>query len=381
MLHHVLSLLLVPILSLNLLSGLFSSMLRIDGTAMVPTLEDRDIVHYEKIGAEDMRRFDLVICRYPGRGDTLFVKRLIGLPGDVVEIRDNVLYVNGVGYSESYVDQQPPLPAVEVPDGCYFVAGDNRMNSHDSRHSDVGPLTADLIVGRVTDVRGKDDWTPATPAPISSSEPAAEPDDALPVLSDSGISDDAGLSPSDWPWADLPWVSIITDDSYALAGTAAGAPAIPADLAAILCREAAANRLHPAFLAAVIAAESGFDPQAVSRAGNQGLMQLTPHTARELADTINQFSSQPIVLEESSLLDPNVNVRLGAYLISDLSYRYNGNPVLIATAYHIGDRMTDHILTSGGTAVPTDGTIPYVRRVLQYYEAYLPLFQSVSDGH
>ena len=52
----------------------------------------------------DPERFDIVICRYPGRGDTNFVKRVVGLPGDVVEIREGYLYVNGEKYEEAYID-------------------------------------------------------------------------------------------------------------------------------------------------------------------------------------------------------------------------------------------------------------------------------------
>ena len=52
------------------------------------------------------QRFDVVICRYPGRGDTNFVKRVVGLPGDTIEIRDGYLYINGDRYEEPYISDE-----------------------------------------------------------------------------------------------------------------------------------------------------------------------------------------------------------------------------------------------------------------------------------
>ena len=54
----------------------------------------------------DPQRFDVVICRYPGRGDTNFVKRVVGLPGDTVELREGYLYVNGEKYDEPYINDE-----------------------------------------------------------------------------------------------------------------------------------------------------------------------------------------------------------------------------------------------------------------------------------
>ena len=103
-------------------------LVRVDGTSMLDTLQDKEIMFVTKTGYSslwlslpwqddetkeaapkftffgDPARFDVVVCRYPGRGDTNFVKRVVGLPGDTVEIRDGYLYVNNERYEEPYVN-------------------------------------------------------------------------------------------------------------------------------------------------------------------------------------------------------------------------------------------------------------------------------------
>ena len=101
-------------------------------------------------------RFDVVICRYPGRGDTNFVKRIVGLPGDIIELRGGYLYVNDKLYEEPYIDDAyrsgwlNTFGPYIVPDGEYFVMGDHRNNSNDSRSQ--GPITRDMIIGHVRTV-------------------------------------------------------------------------------------------------------------------------------------------------------------------------------------------------------------------------------------
>ncbi len=102
------------------------------------------------------RRFDVVICRYPGRGGTNFVKRVVGLPGDTVEIRNGYLYINGGKYDEPYIRDEYRNGSLNtfgpytVPEGEYFVLGDHRNNSNDSRLQ--GSLPRDMIIGHVRTV-------------------------------------------------------------------------------------------------------------------------------------------------------------------------------------------------------------------------------------
>ena len=102
------------------------------------------------------QRFDIVICRYPGRGDTNFVKRIVGLPGDTVAIRNGYLYVNEIRYDEPYISDQyregwlNTFGPYTVPAGEYFVMGDHRNNSNDSRSQ--GTISRDMIIGHVRTV-------------------------------------------------------------------------------------------------------------------------------------------------------------------------------------------------------------------------------------
>ena len=117
--------------------------------------EDKENAPKFTIG-EGPQRFDVVICRYPGRGDTNFVKRVVGLPGDTIQVIDGYLYVNGEKMDEPYINDAyrsghlNTFGPAEVPEGQYFVMGDHRNNSNDSRS--VGPIDRNMIVGHVRQV-------------------------------------------------------------------------------------------------------------------------------------------------------------------------------------------------------------------------------------
>ena len=127
---------------------------RVDGSSMSATLANGEVMFVTKpeylMG--DPQRFDVVICHYPNRGNTNFVKRVVGLPGDTVEIKEGYLYVNGEKYEESYITHRPDyqLSAYTVPEGQYFLLGDNRSNSNDSHI--IGPIDRDMIKGHVRSV-------------------------------------------------------------------------------------------------------------------------------------------------------------------------------------------------------------------------------------
>ena len=158
--------------------------IRVDGNSMYPTLHDGEFMYVSKldygssffgipftgigtyftVGGEP-ERFDVVVCNYPNRlgkhGERLnFVKRLVGLPGDTVAIRSGFLYVNGEKYDEPFLAEYiaEDFGPYTVPEGYYFVMGDNRNNSNDSRAT--GPITRDMIVGEVKGVIWRS--TPAT---------------------------------------------------------------------------------------------------------------------------------------------------------------------------------------------------------------------------
>lgn len=147
-----------------LLKAFVGSPVVVDGNSMYPTLHNGEIMIMSKLhygtsyffnqpivlGGEP-ERFDVVVCRYPDRGSTNFVKRVVGLPGDTVQISGGYLYVNGVKYTEKflsarmYSDYGPYI----VPEGHYFLMGDNRNNSNDSRSSHVGAVPRNMILGKV----------------------------------------------------------------------------------------------------------------------------------------------------------------------------------------------------------------------------------------
>jgi len=94
------------------------------------------------------RRGDIVVFRSPQNPNRDFIKRVIGVPGDVVEVREGVVYVNGEPLSEPYIAEPPnyQFPPTEVPPHTYWVLGDNRNNSDDSHH--WGPVPEDNIIGQ-----------------------------------------------------------------------------------------------------------------------------------------------------------------------------------------------------------------------------------------
>lgn len=148
--------------------------IRVDGTSMTNTLKDGEIVlatKWDYLFGEPQRN-DIVICRYPGRMNergasqinisaalsldtyTLFVKRLVALPGDTVEITGGHLYVNDELVEDPEFMGSVPSDYAKRKLGAdeYFVMGDNRYSSHDSRASDVGPISRNAIMGKVKSV-------------------------------------------------------------------------------------------------------------------------------------------------------------------------------------------------------------------------------------
>ena len=121
----------------------------VKGRSMQDTLRDGEIVFALRRSLfGEIRRFDVVLCKYPQRKG-LFVKRVVGLPGETLRIEDDILYVNGETVEEDFPKRRCLRPMAErnVPDNAYFVMGDNRPASRDSRS--VGPISQEDIVAVV----------------------------------------------------------------------------------------------------------------------------------------------------------------------------------------------------------------------------------------
>lgn len=124
----------------------------VDGSSMLPQLEDGERLLVNKLVYYDIRsvswghleRGDIVVFWFPKEPNKSYVKRIIGLPGEVVEVRAGKVYINGVELQEDYLDTEhnqslPTWPAREVEKHHFFVMGDNRDNSSDSRYWGLVP--------------------------------------------------------------------------------------------------------------------------------------------------------------------------------------------------------------------------------------------------
>lgn len=129
---------------------------RVNGSSMLPTLEDGDIMILNKLGRNNIKRFDIVVIR-DDDDDEDIIKRVIGLPGERIEYKDNNLYVNGKKVAEKFTKNKDPkldsysidsLESETVPKDYYFVVGDNRPNSKDSRM--LGFIHKDKIKGKAS---------------------------------------------------------------------------------------------------------------------------------------------------------------------------------------------------------------------------------------
>ena len=119
---------------------------RVDGTSMNSTLNDGDIMILNKINYRfnDIERFDIVVIKYYKER---FIKRVIGLPGETIKYIDNELYINNIKVEEHFLQEETDDYSYEgfIPENCYFVMGDNRRDSLDSRS--FGCVNKEEILG------------------------------------------------------------------------------------------------------------------------------------------------------------------------------------------------------------------------------------------
>jgi signal peptidase I len=127
----------------------------IPSLSMFPTLDEGDWVLVNKLSYDlhDVHRGDMVVFDRPEGSPESdikdLIKRVVGLPGETIEARDGIVYIDGDRLDEPYLEdavRTDNLPATKVPDGYVFVMGDNRSGSADSRV--FGPVDEDTIVGR-----------------------------------------------------------------------------------------------------------------------------------------------------------------------------------------------------------------------------------------
>ena len=164
----------VALLVVFIIRNFLFEIIRVDGDSMYDTLHNNERLYVDVLNVRlhGVERGNIVICHYPNRGATNFVKRCVGVPGDVI-YRENqvthVVYEKDGQQVDEMLDERygsyfpggssDDYEPYTLGENEYFVVGDNRYNSHDSRdwndsqpNGDVGPITGDMIVGRVRNV-------------------------------------------------------------------------------------------------------------------------------------------------------------------------------------------------------------------------------------
>ncbi len=143
----------ILIIAVFMLLGVFVAQpVVVEGTSMLPVLHDGErllvnkLVYYKFKGVKwgHIERGDIIVFWYPKEPDKSYVKRVIGMPGETVEVRNGKILINGTELSEPYLDKEhnqnlPSFPPRKVDEHYFFVMGDNRDNSSDSRYWGLVP--------------------------------------------------------------------------------------------------------------------------------------------------------------------------------------------------------------------------------------------------
>ena len=128
---------------------------KVSGQSMETTLHDGDNLIVDKISYRfrDPERYEIIVFPYQYKENTFYIKRIIGLPGETVQVKDGYVFINGEQLEEHYGNELMELPGIaEQPLTLgadeYFVLGDNRNHSSDSRDPSVGILHREDLLGR-----------------------------------------------------------------------------------------------------------------------------------------------------------------------------------------------------------------------------------------
>lgn len=128
---------------------------QVSGPSMIPALEDKDNLIVDKLSYRfrDPTRFDIIVFPYYYEEETYYIKRIIGLPGETVQIQNGAIFINGEELEETYgkeviQDSGIAEDPIVLGDDEYFVMGDNRNESKDSRTPSVGNIKRSDIIGR-----------------------------------------------------------------------------------------------------------------------------------------------------------------------------------------------------------------------------------------
>lgn len=141
---------LVIIVAVVFIRTFIATPVRVDGRSMVPTLNNGDILILNKL-SRNYKRFDIVVVK---AHNSKLVKRIIGLPGENIEYKDNILYIDGKKIKDVTPEETDDFSLEElyglkkIPKDYYFVMGDNRDGSSDSRDYRIGLIKKKNIVGK-----------------------------------------------------------------------------------------------------------------------------------------------------------------------------------------------------------------------------------------
>lgn len=138
------------LLALFIKTFVFSTSI-VEGESMAPTLKDGDRIIFNKFVylIDKPKRGDIVIIKRPLKN---YVKRIIALPGETIEMKNNTLYINNEAYEQSFISEELKnrtgnIEPIKIPLGSYYVMGDNRPISKDSRNG-LGLIEEESIIGR-----------------------------------------------------------------------------------------------------------------------------------------------------------------------------------------------------------------------------------------